>query len=137
MGRGVGISLPPRPNQGAPGLCTVRIHGDNYDSAHIGKRDARVLGLREWAGSGSVFLGRVGFELGRALSRQCERFQGRRGRGHRPRRAGDDHDAAPGTHRPGRAVLLVPPSPGRERTESAYVQVGDGLRDVLEPQSHA
>ena len=31
--------------------------------------------------------------------------------------------------------LLVAPAPGRERTVAAHVQVGDGLRDVLDPQS--
>ena len=40
----------------------MRIHGGNYASAHIANRDARVLGLRERAGSGSVFLGGVEFE---------------------------------------------------------------------------
>ena len=61
----------------------------------------------------------------------------------RPKRSGvaaasarEPDGAAPGTHGPGGAVLLVAPAPGRERTVATYVQVGDGLRDVLDPQSH-
>ena len=83
-------------------------------------------------------VGHVAMDVGDVKDR-CRPKRSRYRSGQRPRaeRKVDNHGAAPGTHRPGGAVLLVPPAPGRERTVAAHVQVGDGLREVLDPQSRA
>ena len=98
-------------------LPTVVAHGEGRavfdgDARERATRDGLVC-LRYVASDGGV---------ARHYPANPNGSEGRRGRRHHPRRARDDHDAAPGTHHPGRAALMASPVLGRARPVAAHVQ---------------